>query len=141
MQKFRFATVCFALILACGAGFAGEMDDLDAEELAMVEAMRNEPPITQADIDIIVKLSPQFDDFEDDMDGMTKLITDSGLTFARFQYVMSKVGMGIMMVMMPEHVTRDLIMQSGDVPEFLIPTDADLELIGANMDSIQAIMQ
>ena len=144
MKKFRFAAMFLALILACGTVFAAdvaEMDEIDAEEAAMLEAMSKEPPLAQADIDLLIKLSPEFTAMEDDMDAITKLITDNGSTPERFQFIMSKLGIGMMMAMMPEQVTREMIEASGEVPAFLIPSDAELGLIEKNLESLKSMMQ
>ena len=141
MKKFRFVALFLAMILACGTVFAADMDELDAEELAMLEAMSKEPPLTQADIDLLVKLSPSFESMGEDVDAISKLLSDNGSSIERFQFVMSKIGIGMMMAMMPEQITREMIAASGEVPEFLIPSDDEVGLITKNLDALQGMME
>ena len=140
MRKFGFATLFFAVILTCSAVMSAEMDEWDAEEQALFEAMSKEPPLIQNDIDIFLKFAPELEGIDDEA-AVAKLITDSGMSGERFQYAASKISMGMLMVMMPTMVTRELILESGDTPEFLIPSDDELKLIEKNMDAFQALMQ
>ena len=141
MKKMCVIILLFVLSLACGAAFAAEADPPDAEERAMLEAMRKEPPLNQKDIDIFIKLAPDIEKYENDEKALAKLITDAGIPLQRFQYAGAKLGVGILMLMMPEVMTREKILESGETPEFMIPGDDELKLIEKNMDVIKALMQ
>ena len=141
MRKFGFATLLFAVILTCSAVMSAEMDEWDAEEQALLEAMSKEPPLTQNDIDTFLKFAPQLEELSDDEEAVVKLITDSGMSAERFQYAASKISMGMLMVMMPTMVTREMILESGETPEFMIPSEDEVKLLEKNMDAFQALMQ
>ena len=141
MRKFGFATLFFAVILTCSAVMSAEMDEWDAEEQALLEAMSKEPPLTQNDIDMFLKFAPQLEELSDDEEAVAKLITDSGMSGERFQYAASKISMGMLMVMMPTMVTREMILESGETPEFMIPSEDEVKLLEKNMDAFQALMQ
>ena len=127
MLKNRIAVTFLALVLACGAAFAGEpADEMDAA----LAAMKDEPPITQADIDIVAKIAKDVNAAmsNDDQDAATKVCEDNNFTFQRYHAVSIKLGIGFMMVQMKEQMTREVILASGQTPKFMIPTDDELAI-------------
>ena len=136
MRNYRFLGIALALLLSCCTGVAGE---LFADEAALLAAMKSEPPMTQADIDIVIKLHPALTEVEDDLEKMEKLCADNGITPQRFQVVGMKMGAGAMMVLMKEQVTREILIESGQ-DAAMLPSDDELLLIEENIDVIKTMM-
>lgn len=136
MRNYRFLGMALALLLSCCTIVAGE---LFADEEALLAAMKSEPPITQEDIDIIIKIYPAFVETQGNLEKLEKLCADKNITPQRLHVVAMKMGAGAMMVMMKEQVTRESIIESGQDPAML-PNDDELLLIEENIDAIKSMM-
>ncbi len=135
-RKYFVALVC-AFALVCGSVFAGESmteADMMAEAMAMLS---NQPAMTQADIDAYLQMAPQIVNAANDPMAVMKLYQDNNIDPQRFAVVSTKIAIG---VSMGQGVTLEQINSSGQVPEFMIPTDDEMQLINTNMAALLKAM-
>lgn len=138
MLKNHFTALMLTLLLTCGTVFAAtEQEMQNATDQAMA-AMMNEPPMTQADIETFVNMMAEIDGVMGDENAIMKLYMDHNITPQRFSIVSTKITLG---TVMNQGVTREQILTSGQVPEFMIPSDAEIELVSNNMDTLIKMMK
>lgn len=118
--------LALTLALAAAPAFAqeGEADEaFTAEELA---ALAKEPPLTQADIDIFMKIAEVPEPEAD------KAVAESGLSEIRMALVLTKVSLGMMIA---SGVPSEMIL-TDEVPKVLQPSASEIELIKNNLDKL-----
>jgi len=119
-------TLVLALTLAAAPAFAqvGEADEaFTVEELAL---LAKEPPLSQADIDIFMKIA-EVPETESE-----KAVAESGLSETRMALVLTKVSLGMMIA---SGVPSEMIL-TDEVPKVLQPSEAEIELIKNNLDKL-----
>jgi hypothetical protein len=112
-----------ALALSSAPGFAQSDEAFTAEELA---ALAKEPPLSQADIDIFIKIAEAPEDKSD------KVVAESGLSETRMVLVLTKISLGMMIA---SNVPSELIL-TDEVPKVLHPSESELNLIRQNLDKL-----
>lgn len=136
MLKKYAVMLLFAVAVACGSVGSVYAQDADAVAAAMA-MLNNEPPLTQADIDAYLKMAPEVNKVMGDMNATMKLYQDNNISPQRFAIVGGKIAMGISMA---QGLTREQLTASGQVPEFMLPNDAEAALIQKNMSAIMGAM-
>lgn len=129
-MKNRFVTLLFAFALVCGAAAAATPAEQQAQAMA---ALAQQPPLSQADLDAFVKMVPEISKVMNDPNAIMKLYQDNGVSPERFALVSSKITIGFMM---NQGMTKDQILATGQVPEVMIPNDAELALIKKSQDAL-----
>lgn len=114
----------FALTLSGAPAFAQDVE-FTAEELA---ALAKEPPLSQADIDIFIKIAEAADTSDGAAD---KVLAESGLSEVRMTMVLTKVSLGMLIA---SNVPSELLLS--EVPPVLQPTEAEIELIKNSLDKL-----
>lgn len=138
LRKF-FAAVLLTSFVACGAAFAGTQAELQQQAIAeAMAAMANEPPLTQADIDAFLKMAPQAEAVMSDPAATVKLYQDNNMTPQRFGVVGGKISVG---VLLSQGVTREQLASFGQFPEYMVPNDDEVALIGKNIETIMQVME
>lgn len=130
MIKKLLPTLALVLTLAAGPVFAQEAantaDSDEAFTSAELAALAKEPPLSQSDIDIFIKIAEAS---EEDSD---KVVADSGLSETRMALVLTKVSLGMMIA---SGVPSEMLL-TDEVPKVLQPSDSEIDLIRRNLDKL-----
>ena len=111
---------------------SGEADEITPE---IIEALKKEPPLTQADLDTFIRIMPEMSRAaEKDPSQAVKIYEKAGFTENRFGLIFSKATLGMFMA---SGISREALMSGQDVPEVLMPSDAEVELIKKNMAALE----
>jgi hypothetical protein len=140
MLKKMITAVAFCLVLACGQAFAADAAaDAQQEQAiaAAMAAMANQPPLTQADIDAFIELSPKMAAAANDQAAVLKLVQESGIAPERLGLISTKISIGFALA---QGMTREQMSANGQVPEFMFPSDAETALIKENTNAIMQAM-
>jgi hypothetical protein len=135
IKKFLAALAALALFLPAGAALA----QMSAFPPAVLEAMRKEPPVTAADLDLYIKALPQMPQaIQGGEEGLVTLYENLGLSQMRFTYIMSKIGIAHSLAMgrfTPEEMDKE------GIPQFLRPTEAEKAMVDGRMDELNRIVK
>jgi len=134
MLKRSLSVLSLLLILTAAPALAqsGASDDITPE---IIEALKKEPPLSQADIDTFVRIMPEMSKAaEKDPAEAVKIYEKAGLTENRFGLIFSKVTLGMFVA---SGIPKEALMSGQDVPEVLMPGDAEIELIKKNMAALE----
>lgn len=135
MLRNCFAAVLFSVLLACGGAFAGTEAEAQEQAIAAaMEAMANEPPLSQADIDAFLNMAPKVEEVMNDQEAVLKLYRDNNVTPQRFGLVSTRISVGLLMS--AQGLTREQLAASGQFLDFMLPNDEEVALIAKNMDAI-----
>lgn len=115
-----------ALALSAAPVFAQDEKPDEAFTTEELAALAKEPPLSQADIDIFIKIAEASDADSD------KVVADSGLSEARMALVLTKVSLGMMIA---SGVPSEMIL-TDEVPKVLQPSAAEIDLIKSNLDKL-----
>lgn len=99
----------------------------------MALALANEKPLTQADIDLYRKVLPKTGLVAHDPAAVARLYQEAGLSEVRFNYVVSKIGLG--MSLAAGATPHQLELEK--TPEVLRPTSAEIDLVKKNISGLQ----
>ena len=131
--------VCLAFgFMVCMMGAAGAQaqeagpDDISPEMLA---ELHKEPPLSQADINVFIKIVPSISKVaKDDPEAAVAIYTAAGLSETRFALVFTKISLGMLVV---NGVSLDYLKNDEQMPEVLLPTEADIALLNKNKDRLE----
>lgn len=137
MIKKTVTALALAMILVLGASSAfAQLPNFGAIPPEAMKELANEPPMTQADIDIYLKVLPELGKAMQDPSAVEKIQKSSGLSEARLGLVLTKVSLAQAMSL---GMTLEQL-NAGSLPDAMKPTDADVELVKKNMDKINEAM-
>ena len=124
---FSFASAPFLFAqegpAAAGAADSAALNDLKPEGPA---SMAKEPPLTQADIDAIIKVADSDDD---------KPVEDLGINPLRLELALTKVSFGMLILAGAD----PKLVYGEDVHEVFVLSQEELNLIAANLNRIAGI--
>ncbi|UQZ89033.1 hypothetical protein C4J81_07400 [Deltaproteobacteria bacterium Smac51] len=98
----------------------------------VLDALKSEPPLSQADVDAYLKIMPDMPKAMSDPSALVKAYEAAGLSEVRFSYIVSKIALAQAMNM---GATAEQL-NINQLPDVLRPTDADKELVKKNMDAL-----
>ena len=131
-KKFVTGLILSSCLWAVGPVAAQAPSSVSAVPPEMLELLKKEPPLAQADVDNYLKIVPQLIQIKDPAD-LTKLYADSGLTETRLHLITAKITMGLALA---SGITAQQL-NLDQVPEPLRPTDQEVELVKKNQEKIQ----
>lgn len=112
---------------------SGQSDEITPEIIA---ALKKEPPLSQSDIDIFVKIMPKMSKVASDNPAEAiKIYEQAGLSELRFGLIFSKATVGLLVA---SGVPLKAILTEADMPEVLLPTAREQELIVKNLNALEA---
>lgn len=134
MLKRSLSVLSLVLLLSAVPALAqSEASDEISPEI--IAALKNEPPLTQADIDTFIKIMPEMSKAaEKDPAQAVKIYEKAGLTENRFGLIFSKVTLGMFVA---SGIPKETLTSGQDVPEVLVPSDAEIELIKKNLEALE----
>lgn len=120
-------------IMTAGAASAQMLGGVGQVPEAALAEMQKEGPLTQADVDIYIKLLPTMGQaMTGGADGLKSIHEASGLSEVRLSMVMTKVALS-------QALASGLTMEqlnAQQIPDVMKPTDAEVELVKKNMDKL-----
>ena len=134
IKKYVLAALALIVMLTAVPALAQSeaADDLTPEIIA---ALKKEPPLSQADIDTFIRIMPEMSKVaEKDPAEAVKIYEKAGLTENRFGLIFSKVTLGMFVA---GGIPKEALVSGQDVPEVLVPSDAEVELIKKNMAALE----
>ncbi|MDR3038435.1 MAG: hypothetical protein LBV21_03965 [Candidatus Adiutrix sp.] len=131
-KKFVAGLILSSCLWAVGPA-AAQMPPMGQLPPEMLELLKKEPPLAQADVDNYLKIMPQLIQVKDPA-ALPKLYADSGLTEIRLGLITAKINLGLALA---SGVTAQQI-NLDQVPEPMRPTDQEVELVKKNQAKIQA---
>lgn len=135
MFKKIVPALALVLSLALLAVSAPAQAQLFADEEEAKQAFAKEKPLTQADIDLFIKMAPRVFATENPNEG-AKFFKEAGLTDTRGAYIMTKVSLAMMQI---EGESNSANIMAG-VPEPMRPTKAEMELVTKNRAALDKVV-
>jgi len=133
MLKKIVATLALGLMLALTAFPAlAQVPGASSIPPEVLQALKDEKPLSQADIDAYIKIMPEMPKTMSDPAALVKAYEAAGLSEVRFSYIVSKISLGQAMLMGATAEQLNL----NQLPEALRPTEAETALIKNNMDAL-----
>lgn len=126
-----------AMLLALGANFAqAQMPNVGQIPPEAIAELAKESPMTQADVDVYIKILPQLAKAATDPSAAANIQKASGLSDIRLGMIMTKISLAqaVNMGMTLDQLNVD------QLPEAMRPTEDDIALVKTNMDKINAAM-
>lgn len=111
-----------------------------ANEAALLEAVfAKEPPLTQKDIDMFIKIGPDMVKAAsaNDVGAATAALQKASWTEARGSYVTAKISNAYAMSLSPDMAKS--MLESAGMPSILLPTADELKLVQNNMDKLTEV--
>lgn len=97
-----------------------------------------EPPLAQQDIDTFVSKTDQYVKVINNPDTATEVLKELNMTESRFVVVSTKLSIGYTIILLTD-MNQPIPQQELDaLPASLRPTEAEMDLMKANKDKIQA---
>lgn len=102
-------------------------------------ALAQEPPLNQADIDAFILYGPTLirASRTNDVDAGAAALASAGWSVIRSSYVVSKISNGYAISVQPQMARA--MLESASMPDVLIPTATEQELIKQNMSALDAV--
>jgi len=138
IKNYFFAVLALIVMFTAVPASAqpGGADEITPE---IIEALKKEPPLTQADIDTFIKIMPEMSQAAaKDPAVAVKIYQEAGLTENRFGLIFSRVTLGLLIA---SGIPRETLLSGQDVPEVLMPGDSELDLISRNMEALGQVFE
>jgi len=128
-----FRTCFLALILALTVIISApaQAQTNDGLTEAQLAELAKEPPLTQADIDVFIKLSEAPDD---DPQAVAKIMDEANLSGTRMAVLLTKLSLGMALAGGADE--KDVL--TDQIPKPLHPSPQELDLIKKNFDKLTA---